>query len=338
MSYLVGNQNYTNMRIAHNRTPLEKEKLVLEMYEEIKNATEVGRRLDLAKPTVLSILHRYDIKVWTYTEVHGITKGIEKEVCKLYKQGLSSYKIGNKLELERTTITRILKRNKIEIRKSNDRFYTYQINDNFFEKIDNESKAYFLGLMVADGCVRNNGSVGINLQESDLHILELFKKELEYSGPILDISRTKKNPNWANQRNLHFTSKKISEDLQKYGLIQNKTHSTYFPDIPEELHPHFIRGVFDGDGCICFTGGKYIFNIAGNNLLVEKIQEILIEKCNLNKTTIRHPKKEAPNVSVMVYAGNRQVKRIGEYLYKDANFYIQRKYDKFKQITVIWKT
>lgn len=29
-------------------------------------------------------------------------------------------------------------------------------NENYFEKIDSEDKAYFLGLIAADGCIINN--------------------------------------------------------------------------------------------------------------------------------------------------------------------------------------
>lgn len=51
------------------------------------------------------------------------------------------------------------------------------INDSFFEKIDTEEKAYFLGLFYADGCNYINGNasrVALSLQEDDKKILEIF--------------------------------------------------------------------------------------------------------------------------------------------------------------------
>lgn len=45
----------------------------------------------------------------------------------------------------------------------------------------------------------------------------------------------------------------MSSDIAKIGGIKCKTHLLTFPSInvlPYELIPHFIRGYFDGDGCI----------------------------------------------------------------------------------------
>ena len=58
------------------------------------------------------------------------------------------------------------------------RSYIYNFNHNYFEKIDSPDKAYFLGLLAADGCVyrRKNGSksqamIKLTLQEKDKDIL-----------------------------------------------------------------------------------------------------------------------------------------------------------------------
>lgn len=82
---------------------------------------------------------------------------------------------------------------------------------------------------------------------------------------------------------------------------------------------------------------EYNLNICGNIELIEKIQSILIEKCGLNKTIISHPKKQSSNVSILRYSGNRQLKRIREYLYNEASFYIKRKHKKFHEMTFVWK-
>ena len=49
------------------------------------------------------------------------------------------------------------------------------INYQFFEKIDSEEKAYFLGFIYSDGCVQSN-SVTLKLQKKDIIILEKMKK------------------------------------------------------------------------------------------------------------------------------------------------------------------
>src|SRR5690606_36171752 len=59
------------------------------------------------------------------------------------------------------------------------------------------------------------------------------------------------------------SSKRMFKDLEKLGCGQKKTGYETFPDIPTELRRHFIRGYFDGDGCISYydVNDPYTFNI-----------------------------------------------------------------------------
>lgn len=66
----------------------------------------------------------------------------------------------------------------------------YTFNKNYFEKIDSEDKAYFLGLLYADGCnstsaTQNHASIVLNLQEGDKEILEKFMKYINSNKPLL---------------------------------------------------------------------------------------------------------------------------------------------------------
>lgn len=47
----------------------------------------------------------------------------------------------------------------------------YSINESYFEKVDSEDTAYFLGLMYSDGYIVNN-YFGISLLKKDKEILE----------------------------------------------------------------------------------------------------------------------------------------------------------------------
>lgn len=126
----------------------------------------------------------------------------------------------------------------------------------------------------------------------------------------------------------------MKQDLLKYGVIPNKSKYTYFPNIPEEFHSHFIRGVFDGDGCICISKKpfKIKFSITGNILLIEKIQEILMQKCNLNKTKLYNDKKHPPEIVTMQNTIARNFHLMYNYLYKDCeNLFLIRKKEKFEK-------
>ena len=52
-------------------------------------------------------------------------------------------------------------------------------------------------------------------------------------------------------------SKEIFDDLANYGIVPNKTYITNtlsLEKIPQEFQRAYIRGIFDGDGVLSFTG------------------------------------------------------------------------------------
>ena len=121
-------------------------------------------------------------------------------------------------------------------------------NENYFEKIDSEDKAYFLGLIYSDGCIVNNQDeyrykITLKLHIKDKHILEDFIKSVSGEMSL-----------WFHgQRDIcevNLSGKKIVKDLEEKGLHPNKTFTIKYPEISEELERHFLRGYFDGDGCI----------------------------------------------------------------------------------------
>ncbi len=264
-----------------------------------------------------------------------VTKDIEFKVCQLYTNGERIKQIAKDVEYDCKTIHNILKKNSIStIEKPHIRKYCF--NQNYFEIINSPDKAYFLGLLMADGCNTKN-KVTITLQESDKYILEIFKERINHSVKLMREEASCEN--CLAKYRLNICSKKVSEDLSKLGCTPAKTNKAYFPNISEHLYSHFIRGVFDGDGCICI-GRKYTktrgvknnlhFSICGNILLIERIQEILMKECSLNKTKLDVTKRE--NIVNVHYGGNIQATRIYNYLYKDCeDLFLTRKKDKFAE-------
>ena len=61
-------------------------------------------------------------------------------------------------------------------------------NENYFSEIDTPEKAYFLGMIITDGCVHEN-VLSMSLQESDEYILEFLKKELKSNKKITQDGR-----------------------------------------------------------------------------------------------------------------------------------------------------
>lgn len=127
----------------------------------------------------------------------------------------------------------------------------YNIDENYFDAIDTQNKAYILGFIYADGCLsKNKSEIIIKLHHKDEDILNIIKSELKSEHPIKRITSYKNH-----QSVFSFSSKKLYNGLSKIGLTPSKTFTINFPKLNDELIRHFIRGYFDGDGCL-YKGGK----------------------------------------------------------------------------------
>jgi hypothetical protein len=266
----------------------------------------------------------------------------ELELIDLYKNGTSTaelcLKYGWKLSNRRGPLD-ILKAHNVLIRKDNETHaYRYTINENFFEIINSKEKAYFLGLLYSDGSVnKDKNTVSIGLAEKDIAILELFNKSINSNKPLR--KNILSNIKHQNSVILVLENKKIKEQLIKLGCVPNKSIlNISLPNIPEEFLPHFIRGVFDGDGCITYTNikkypTKYrpIVSFAGGFSFISEIAEVLKNTIgiNHNKFQKRH-KSRSVNSGHISWNGFNTCKKIYDYLYKDCqDLFLIRKQTKF---------
>lgn len=199
----------------------------------------------------------------------------------------------------------------------------YKLNENIFNELDSPEKAYWLGFIYADGNIYKN-ILSITLHKNDKSHLEKFKQFLQ-----ADILIRLED----NRGCFIVNRKKIVLALKKLGITPCKSLCLKFPKINQLFYPDFIRGYFDGDGMLRLMKPKkgngqksqLNFNIcSGTKCFLERIQKILMEKCNLNKTKITG--KMEKNSYDLNYVGNNQVPRIFSYLLQNSNVKLERKY------------
>lgn len=214
----------------------------------------------------------------------------------------------------------------------------YNFNEHIFDNIDTEEKAYWLGWLFSDGYNHySKCTVSLRVQEEDIEILYKFQKFLQTDTPIHTYSiKTNTNKLQRNYSDLTLCSPYFSERLADLGCIQAKTLILKFPDIPNYLYQHFIRGYFDGDGCFSVTKRNnrkspnsltYQFNIVGMPDFLLKVQDIIVQNTGVKKLSLKVRKG---NKAVTIhYNGHNVCKSILDYLYKDASVYLNRKYEKY---------
>ena len=217
-------------------------------------------------------------------------------------------------------------------------------NENYFEKIDTEEKAYFLGFIAADGCVsqrtKNCVVLSININKKDVEILEKFKESINFSGNIF-FSKSRNN-----MCNIHCHSLKLTNDLSKYGIIKRKTNKIIMPKLIGDLLRHFMRGYFDGDGCVSIHKDKRpgkgddrgnINIVSGSYDFIQKYVDILVEKANVKRNSIRD-RKTGGRYYVIDWGGLTDVENIYNFLYKDAKTYLSRKKEKYDEVMKLHST
>lgn len=210
----------------------------------------------------------------------------------------------------------------------------YKFNEHIFDFIDTQDKAYWLGLLMADGY--NNEKkhyVSLRLKSEDLEILEKYKSFLSTDIPIYIFNRiTSVNKLHKTYNDLSVSSKIYSNRLAELGCVQNKTLILKFPDIPENLYSHFIRGYFDGDGCISIGNRKnrkcksYQLTIVGLESFLLKIQDILVSNIGISMLPLKERRKNS-SIKTLQYSGRRNLIKILDYLYNNANTFLKRKHD-----------
>jgi hypothetical protein len=251
------------------------------------------------------------------------------EIINQRKIGITEKEISKKFDISLRQYYNLLKLNNIE-QKS--KVVRYKFNEDYFETIDTEDKAYFLGFIVADGNInKNNNSVRIIQKETN--ILYEFKKFVSFDGPIF----TRKDGKISY---ITISSHKMKNDLDKLGISSNKTMLVKYPDIPKKLQNHFIRGVFDGDGCISLrtdkrdTKQRGQFNIcSGSYDFIKEYYDKMVEYCNLSgRNKIRCPKG---TYYVVDWGGLSDIENIYDFLYKDANVFLKRKKETFDKVVSI---
>lgn len=214
-------------------------------------------------------------------------------------------------------------------------------NQNYFENIDNEHKAYHLGFIMADGCLsKSRNKLCIKIHKKDIEVLRNFSECIEFEGNIWRSDTYR-----SDMREIGLSSSKMKEDLIKLGVHPSKTFTLEFPKFKDKsLYRHFIRGYFDGDGCIRIKeesrknriGHKRgdVRIISGSISFINDMNRFLNKEVGVNLNKPYGPK----TYKYIGWSGYKDIELLYEYLYKDSNFFLTRKQQTFKEAYNISKT
>ena len=253
-------------------------------------------------------------------------EGAEKEYASSF---IGIREVSKKYNIQRQVLTGWLlaKGYTIENRRASKSF-----NIHFFDIIDTEEKAYWLGFLFADGAVtqyKHSYDIELSLQIGDKEHVEKFAKA---------IGKKYVNNNSTYRSRCIIGSKHMFNVLSSYGCTVRKSLILKFPDKnifkDKNLIRHFIRGYVDGDGCLSFANKEHtrsVVSILGTENFLRGITKEVPNKAKLVNNS-----KDQDITKVLSYNGKAGFE-FAKYLYKDSTVYLKRKYERYLKYCLLYQ-
>lgn len=247
----------------------------------------------------------------------------ENELINFYQSNKTKKEIAKILNVSVPTVERNIRCLQINHKPAGGQ-RKYKLNENYFDEIDTEEKAYWLGFILADGCVKNNSNyLTINLSSIDEMHLCKFISSLNSNYKI----NRQLNQGTCGMSSVTMTSKILTDSLRTKGIVAN---SKKVFDIDETLEKHYWRGVIDGDGCIHLGYNnkcpQVTISIIGTPDTVAKFRSFCIRNV---ETHAKIEKDFRKNTDYFRVHGSKALV-ICEILYQDAQVFLDRKLNKYK--------
>lgn len=248
-----------------------------------------------------------------------------EKLKELNTSGYTQKQMAALLDVSRSTIQRALQALNLHTPNYHN---LIKFNQNIFDLIDTEEKAYWLGFLYADGAIsKNSNTIEISLKSADIEHLKKFKKFLQTPADI-KISKVKIKEKEYERCRIMVTSKHLKEHLIKLGCPPQKSLILTFPNdlqVPKNLIKHFIRGYVDGDGSINYTrNGRFQVSITGTKEFLSGIQKIYS-----NTFPSIYKKKGCIHNTYYISTTANKADIFLLDIYKDSNIYLDRKYNRF---------
>lgn len=190
----------------------------------------------------------------------------------------------------------------------------HSIDQDAFSEITTEKAAYCLGFILADGYRMSKGKgVCIDVKPSDEPVIHYIREHCKSSAPIFHRVRNHGYAKGGVSVGVNITSVKLASDLEKLGVIKNKSAGTKLPSISRELTRHMVRGYFDGNGCLTT---RQFFITAHETVCADIIRIGLDIDIHLSS---------APMGNICRIWGGRKNRRFVDWMYENCEFALPRK-------------
>lgn len=332
---------------------MEKEQILKTVQNSNLNITEIAKLYAISKEDLIKILINLE-----FFELKDNPNARFPTVKRLREASLYYKEIGGANTMTITDLSEKFGTRKTRLRQYINKWYpdtpteVHKLyNENIFDSIDTEEKAYWLGFIYADGYISSDPLKGVfqysfelQLSIKDKDHLQKFADFIGYKKELKD-KRTHCDTGEYNSTRLMINSKHLWETLNNYGCTPRKSLTLQFPDEnifkDRSLIRHFIRGYFDGDGTLGVYDSrtdKYIYSkvscsVLGTEKFLGKIRDFLKFPKNIpNAGSDSHPCKAFK----LAYC-TREALAVSYILYARSTVYMKRKYEKYLEFCRLYE-
>ena len=226
------------------------------------------------------------------------------------------------------TVHNWCQRNGVPMRSVGSGSRRYTLNESYFDIIDTEEKAYWLGLLGADGYVsRRSNSIELGLSgEEEKELLHRFARALGTNAPISP-HRLKYTGAQAAHR-LTISSARMKASLVRHGITPVKSLTYQLNrSLPPHLFRHYLRGYFDGDGSVSIKlKGGVLVGVTSSPMFIAGLAQEIKAQLGLEAHVERPTDRRCRNLKI---GGNFVSFLFLDWLYRDATIYLPRKHAKY---------
>ena len=139
---------------------------------------------------------------------------------------------------------------------------------------------------------------------------------------------------------MSVSNKHLWETLKNKGCVPKKSLILKFPleifENHKDLIRHFIRGYWDGDGCLTYRDkgkNRPEINVISTNDFLMEMQKFLPVKQKEN-IPIKH---KGNNIIRQWQCEGKSAYNVAKYLYENATVFLERKYNKYIEFIELYK-
>ena len=289
----------------------------LQLYKGGKSACKIARRLGCGTNTIYVWLRQSRIPI---RQLRKYSPEDEANAVKMYQDGIPTQSITQQIGCCSERVYTWLRAHNLQVRPKHT---LYILDSNYFEKIDNPDKAYWVGFLLADGCICRTAwapHLSLEIQKRDKNHLLKFQTCLAATHPIQTCAR--------GTVRIRIYNQKICDDLIRIGVTPRKTHTARPAKIHAQFRRDYFRGLVDGDGCITGSANPrrcYRIVLCGTKAIVTDFSNWL----GYSGKYVYF--RERSNCYCFEKQGHA-VPDILHKLYHDAHIYLDRKYNLYREV------